>query len=178
MSLLVKKIQLKHIFILYLIILFDIICLKFFGDVGAMLTTIKGNYAARQAGLWNMNMIPFDDLYDTYRFYLREGNYMGASARVLFANIYLLMPLGFLLPFVRRNFNYFSVMGISLLIITGIEGFQFVSMLGIADLDDVIVNMVGCHIGYVLALTLQLIRVKLDWDIPLLPEVGLFGKKD
>ncbi len=172
-----RKIRLKHIFILYLIILFDIICLKFFGHVGAMLTTIKGHYYARQAGFWNVNLTPFDDLYTTYRFYIREGDYAGAPVRVLFANIYLLIPLGFLLPFVRRNFNYVQTMGIGLLIIMGIEAFQFVSMLGIADLDDVVINLIGCHIGYALACMLQLIRVKLNWDIPFLPELTLFVKK-
>lgn len=164
----IKNIRIQTIFIVYLICLFDVIVLKFFGDAGAVINTIQGHYSARQSGVWNISFHPWQELYNTYKFDLSTGDYKGASARVFFANIILLIPLGFLLPFVKQNFSYFHIMGVSLLIITGIEIIQFVTMLGIADVSDIVVNLFGCHIGYVIACIVEKVCRRFGWTISFL----------
>jgi glycopeptide antibiotics resistance protein len=66
----------------------------------------------------------------------------------LIANIILFVPMGFLVPFVLRRPSFLKTMGISLGIIVAIEITQYVTNLGATDIDDVILNMIGCLIGF------------------------------
>ena len=67
----------------------------------------------------------------------------------LFGNVAVFIPLGFLLPFVlRRNRSLGKVLLSSFLIILFAETMQLVLRVGVFDVDDIILNLVGCIIGY------------------------------
>lgn len=56
--------------------------------------------------------------------------------------------MGFLLPLLISNPSFARTIAVSAMIIVGIEAIQFFAFLGMADVDDLIVNLVGCIIGF------------------------------
>ncbi|KRF09901.1 VanZ family protein [Paenibacillus sp. Soil787] len=93
--------------------------------------------------------------------FLRFGIDHPASIAFI-ANIILFVPMGYLVPFVLRKSSFLKTMGISLGIIVAIEIIQYVTNLGATDIDDVILNMTGCLIGYMV----YMVSVELykKWD--------------
>ncbi|WP_116190813.1 VanZ family protein [Paenibacillus taihuensis] len=70
----------------------------------------------------------------------------------LIANIILFVPMGLLVPLILRRPTFLLTMCLSLGIIVTIEVIQDVTNLGSTDIDDVILNMVGCLVGYFVCL--------------------------
>ena len=65
----------------------------------------------------------------------------------IYMNIFLFIPLGYLIPFAsKKTFLQTLVFGCCLSI--GIELLQFIFALGLCETDDVIHNTLGCIIGY------------------------------
>lgn len=95
----------------------------------------------------NVNFIPFK----TIVFYLK-GDYVNLSIAVnnLVGNLILLLPLGLLLPFMfKRCQKLSSVVAIAFITSLIIEVIQFVLQIGMADIDDVILNSLGAILGYI-----------------------------
>ncbi|UFJ59770.1 VanZ family protein [Brevibacillus sedimenti] len=66
-------------------------------------------------------------------------------------NIIAFCPLGFLIPAIFTKFRKVSkTLLICFISVIGIEVFQFVTMLGFFDVDDIMLNMTGCIIGYLI----------------------------
>ena len=62
-------------------------------------------------------------------------------------NIFLFIPLGFLIPFAsKKTFLHTLIFSCCLSII--IEALQYILALGLCETDDVIHNTLGCIIGY------------------------------
>ena len=84
------------------------------------------------------NLIPFWSYREIGNDYIRYQIYM---------NIFLFIPLGFLIPFAsKKTFLQTLIFGCCLSII--IEALQFIFALGLCEIDDVIHNTLGCIIGY------------------------------
>lgn len=84
------------------------------------------------------NLIPFWSYREIGNDYIRYQIYM---------NIFLFIPLGFLIPFSsKKTFLQTLILGCCLSII--IEALQFIFALGLCETDDVIHNTLGCIIGY------------------------------
>lgn len=67
----------------------------------------------------------------------------------LIYNIIAFVPLGMLLPCINENVRKLSVLLIvGLLVSTTFEAVQLATRLGAADVDDVILNVIGTGIGY------------------------------
>jgi hypothetical protein len=66
----------------------------------------------------------------------------------IIGNIILLVPLGFLIPFVFSKINWKQIIVVSILCSFIIEGIQAILHIGIFDIDDVILNALGIIIGY------------------------------
>jgi len=64
-------------------------------------------------------------------------------------NVIIFAPLGFLLPFLMRKPSFLKTVSISLAVILGVEIMQFITCLGVLDIDDIILNGIGSVIGYV-----------------------------
>jgi glycopeptide antibiotics resistance protein len=65
-----------------------------------------------------------------------------------FGIVILFMPLGFLLPKVFSNLNTLkNVLYFALVLSMCIEVFQFLTKLGVLDIDDIILNLVGAALG-------------------------------
>lgn len=71
------------------------------------------------------------------------------SFKNLIGNIAAFVPLGFLIPAISTRLRKISkTLLVCLICIIGIEIFQFVAMIGYFDVDDIILNMLGCFMGY------------------------------
>ncbi len=91
----------------------------------------------RSARLWGIKNIP------------HELTFMVPGLRNFFGNILLLIPLGYLAPLLKKNIDRWWKtvilgVGVSLLI----EIIQLMTHRGYFDIDDVILNSLGCWIGW------------------------------
>jgi len=98
---------------------------------------------------WNaINLIPFKTIAE-YIAAIIEENIRGHAIRNLVGNLFLLLPLGFYLPFFARKASsakiYAIVVAVSIVII---EVVQLVTLSGSLDIDDFILNFAGALIGF------------------------------
>jgi len=69
----------------------------------------------------------------------------------LAGNVVMFVPLGFFIPYVFRKADSFRhSMLYALIMIVCIEIIQLVTLLGSLDVDDLILNMIGVVIGYLI----------------------------
>ena len=66
----------------------------------------------------------------------------------LVGNIALLVPIGFLVPFVYRKITWQKSLALAAAAGFAIEGMEVLFSVGIFDIDDVILNALGVMIGY------------------------------
>lgn len=90
------------------------------------------------------NWIPFKTIIP---YLLGSGGWLIGGMNIV-GNIVLLVPIGFLLPFVFTNTNWKQIIIISIVGSFLIEGTQAILKIGIFDIDDVILNAIGIIIGY------------------------------
>ncbi len=90
------------------------------------------------------NFVPFKTIVP---YVLGHKGLIIAGVNVI-GNIVLLVPIGFLAPFVFPNMTWKK--SLALAVATGlmIEGMQVMLRLGIFDIDDVILNGLGVIVGY------------------------------
>ncbi|WHH61758.1 VanZ family protein [Petroclostridium sp. X23] len=92
------------------------------------------------------NLCPFKTMRD---YFMNSHQY---SFHILFinlaANIITFIPLGFYLSLrVKRLNNIVNIGVIATIITTTIEVMQFILNVGVFDIDDIILNTLGCIIG-------------------------------
>ncbi|QGQ98054.1 VanZ family protein [Paenibacillus psychroresistens] len=130
----------KIIFVVYICLLLFFVVVKFNESIDRIISIKE----SRSAGYWNYNLIPFQSMTR----YLQNMTDSYAYTNIL-GNIIPFSPLGFLIPIIFRKCRKFvkSIL-ICFISIIGIETFQFFTMLGYFDIDDILLNTIGCLIGY------------------------------
>lgn len=80
-------------------------------------------------------------------------------------NLILFLPMGMALPIIFENKinKFWKFLATSLIVITLVEIIQFITMVGSADVDDIIFNTIGACIGYFIV-HLKFIRKVLKLD--------------
>lgn len=154
MSKMVKhRITLKIIWWIYIIVLFLLVVIKFHGSTSAIINRIESNSLP---GAINYNLIPFHSI-SVQLAYISQG-----WARYnLLGNIVPFMPFGFLLPIVFDKMNTFwKVIGVGLAVDLCIEVFQYITKTGSFDVDDIILNITGIALGYLLIKFTRIIFVR------------------
>jgi glycopeptide antibiotics resistance protein len=129
---------------------------------------VASNKAQKAMGYWNLERIPFRTISSSIDSYIRVG--MVPSSINLIANIAVFVPLGYLIPFVVGRPSFIKTFIISFAIILGIEIIQFATFLGSADIDDVILNLVGCVMGYAVYKISRALQNKLTKGIEAIEE--------
>ncbi|MGM0854053.1 MAG: VanZ family protein [Bacillota bacterium] len=130
--------------ILFLFYLFVLMVVSFVGLGFGMNHSRTINYE----GVYN-NFVPLKTLVG-YVFNIDHYNFDTWFYNT-FGIVILFMPLGFLLPKVFSNLNTLkNVLYFSLVLSMCIEVFQFLTKLGVLDVDDVILNLVGATLGYLI----------------------------
>lgn len=111
----------------------------------------SSSYAEAMRG--NMNLIPFHTLRNYWKVVCRmEFTPLFFHCVInLGGNIFLFIPIGYFLPrlwpFLR---NFFSFLLTCIAAIVLIELLQLVTLLGSLDIDDLILNLAGMIVGYLL----------------------------
>lgn len=90
------------------------------------------------------NFVPFKTILP---YLLGEKGRMIAVLELV-GNIALLVPIGFLVPFVSRKITWRKALALAVAAGLVIEGMQAIFRVGIFDVDDVILNGTGVMIGY------------------------------
>ena len=106
----------------------------------------------------NMNLVPFHTI----------GNYWKVVKRMDFSpmfyhcvinlggNIFLFIPIGYFLPRLWKPMRQFFVFLLTcFLSVTLVELIQLVTLLGSLDIDDLILNLFGMIVGYVVFMIIK-----------------------
>ena len=99
----------------------------------------------------NMNLVPFYTIENYWRA-VRQMEftplfYQGVIN--LGGNIFLFIPIGYFLPWLWPSLrNFFAFLLTCVLAITLVELLQLVTLLGMLDIDDLILNLFGMLVGY------------------------------
>lgn len=153
------KISLWIFFILYLILLITLVAFDYF----------RGNE-------FSVNIIPLDTIMGYVKAFFNSSTNLNVIAYNLVGNVVCLTPLAFFLPRLFEKQNKFKIflittMGIAL----SMEILQLITMSGTFDIDDIILNVIGACIVY-LILNIKGIKALLN-NIFLL-EKNKLNKKD
>ncbi len=102
---------------------------------------------------YNINLVPFSTLAE-YFGYLGDGGHMVRHAIInLGGNVVMFIPLGFFLALLwKRLRRVLPHLVTTAAIITAVELIQLFTLRGSADIDDLILNVIGSAIGYLLYL--------------------------
>ncbi|MBE6972922.1 MAG: VanZ family protein [Ruminococcaceae bacterium] len=103
-----------------------------------------------------VNLEPFYTIRRFLIHYRRTGSLSSLSN--LLGNIVILVPLGVLLPVMFRSLRRFWLaLPLLALFAVGVEYIQWRTRVGIADVDDSILNFVGAAVGYVFTRLCQMV---------------------
>lgn len=138
---------LRTVFYLYLVFVFSVVAVKFTGNnLDEIMRRWDIISSAKEAGDRNMNLIPLQTISNYMRHFSRSYAYTN-----IVGNFVVFIPFGFLFPIVYpKKRNFFAVLGTCFLAVIGIEVFQYLTCLGFCDIDDLILNLLSCIVGYVL----------------------------
>lgn len=133
----------------------SIACMIFYLSMLFYVTIYR--YGIQIDELFNMRpMVNIVPLVSTYELYLFSGWVIFLYN--IIGNICWFLPFGFLLPYIHKDKRFFQILFCSFLLSMTIEIFQFILNCGISDIDDIIFNMIGGSIGYVIYLFFQKLK--------------------
>ena len=100
--------------------------------------------------LANLNLCPGAEIQRFLRVW-NDPMYHRAAVVNLVGNIIMFIPLGFCLPWANAPLRRFwKTLLVSAGIIILVEAVQLVTLLGRCDVDDLILNLIGVTVGYLL----------------------------
>lgn len=143
------------VFVIYLILLIYIVAFKASTSVKDILFLRNGLLSERNMGYWNYNLVLFQTIQSSLSM-LSQGAFRGLATMII--NIIIFIPYGFLLSVILLKPSFLKVLFISLFLILGIEVFQFITCIGVFDIDDIILNVMGTILGYMIYFFVCLFR--------------------
>ena len=136
----------KGLFIVYILLMLNFIVIKFNGNIQHLINTIQSNMERRAQGESGANLVPFR----TIKAYVNDISFGIAFINIL-GNIIPFIPMGFLIPTAFPSQRTIIQTMIScFLLILSIEILQLIFFLGSFDVDDIILNLLSCFIGFML----------------------------
>ncbi len=139
------KILFAAVFLLYILLLLYVLFLRGRGNVYSQ------NLPLSEYMQYAVNVTPFETIKGFWRA-LKENRINTDIALLnIFGNVALFVPFGFLLPVnALRLRALWKCAAVSLAAILAAETIQLFFRVGSFDVDDVILNMIGVLIGYIL----------------------------
>ena len=136
---------------MYIVFLILFVVLKFDGSFEKIIA-IHHRYN-EQDGIQNINLVPFRSILP----YLRNITEPYAFKNIM-GNVIIFIPLGF---FVSNIFSkkIFKSIIICVAAILAIECVEFIFKIGFFDIDDIILNLLGCLLGICVHLFLDKIDI-------------------
>ena len=99
----------------------------------------------------NLNLVPFATLRLYWRLLKKDAseNLLRQAIINLAGNVVMFVPLGWFLPKIWRAFQgFFKTVFFGIVLICLVELVQYVTGLGVCDIDDLILNALGIMLGY------------------------------
>lgn len=128
------KISIWIFFILYLILLITLVAFDYF----------RGDSVS-------VNIIPLDTIMGYVKAFFNSSANLNVIAYNLVGNVVCLTPLAFFLPRLFKKQNKFKIFLITTIgIALSIEILQLITMSGTFDIDDIILNVIGACIAYLI----------------------------
>lgn len=145
------KINLAICFILYIILLSTLTLFDDYFRRGSINIVSWNRQMVKNYLNTSFNIIPFK----TINMYISKyiSGYFSTKIFMynIFGNIIALMPFAFFLPLIFKRQNKFKVFLITMIIVVLlIEGLQFLTLSGSCDIDDLILNVMGACILYII----------------------------
>lgn len=136
---------LKALFWLYILALLIFVVIKFDGSIDRLLERVETTRYIRSVEPgYNLNLIPLRTIRSQLA-HIRSG----WAIKNLLANGVVFIPFGYLLPRAHRHLrSWWKVLGVAALSICAIEGVQYLTYLGACDVDDLLLNLAGCVVGW------------------------------
>ena len=131
------------IFIIYLLFLIKIVLFKYTG----LVDVAKGIATRNLNGFRSINLIPLTSIIEFAKIIL-EGNFTRGFNNII-GNIFVFAPLGYFLPLLFNKCKRINTLILVGFIISFLfESCQYLLYLGSADIDDIILNLIGTVIGF------------------------------
>jgi glycopeptide antibiotics resistance protein len=156
MAVAINKLKLNNekynFFLWFLFFAYCIIaCWLLFFQVGA---TDRASYFTSR----KIHLIPFESTFHSIKLAINNNfevphkvHYRYITARNILGNILLFTPWGFFVPMLFSKIQTFKRLVFSAIIISALaEIVQFFLVVGVADVDDVLLNTIGALIGFYL----------------------------
>ena len=104
----------------------------------------------------HLALMPFSTTHFTFK-QLIEKSFVDQSVLLynLFGNMLLFVPFSFLLLYKNSKYTPMYVIALAFVVSCCIESIQYFLILGITDIDDVLLNTLGACLGYGLVYVLQ-----------------------
>lgn len=114
-------------------------------------TAMSGSHHIYSAEMRTYNLVPFE----TIKLFIRSWNhgYLGKGVILsnILGNILMFFPMVILMWCIFKPLRKHGlVVALNLLIIVAVESLQYVFSVGSCDIDDLILNMIGVIIGYII----------------------------
>ena len=145
------RINLIIYFLTYIIMIFNLTLFdELYGRQG-LTTVIWNKKLLKEYFNTSFNIIPFH----TIKLFMNGYNNGVVSYHAFFENIYgnflAFIPFAFFIPLIFKKIDkYYKFLIIMVIIVVQIELLQFITMSGACDIDDVILNLVGSSIAYLI----------------------------
>jgi glycopeptide antibiotics resistance protein len=133
------------------IVLFKILISLLLGyySIFLMAVLFLDGYFFSRADTYYVNKIPLFTIKNFYR-YMRDNNDLNAFANLV-GNAMLFAPMGLLLPLFSRKFDNIVIFsGFITMLVASVEYFQHYLHVGGADVDDIILNVLGAFVVYMI----------------------------
>lgn len=134
--------HIKYLLVLYMLFCFYLYVFKSFNiyEISDRINSFKWN---KELGANAINLTPFN----TLRVLILHIGENWALKNIL-ASTLVLTPFGLAYPIVIENSNYLLTLGFGILFAICIEFTRYYLCLGSIDIDDIILNAIGCSLGY------------------------------
>lgn len=139
------KLLISLLFIVYLVVLMNVIILKDGTALGMAKFNSQISFSQKIA---QINIIP---IVNTIIPYLQGEPSIRIAIENLLGNIFAFSPLGFFLPLLFKKCNRLkNTVLVSFIISLLIEVIQWIFSIGACDIDDIILNVFGSLLGFLL----------------------------
>lgn len=133
------------LFVIYMILLFMVLILKF--PTGMISESVQAWIGGDEIIRLKPQFVPFGTIIP----YIEQAHELSDwFVKNLACNIIMFMPYGFLYPIVTRKQDCLLIRTVcsACLLSAGIEITQYITAFGCCDIDDVILNTLGAVIGF------------------------------
>ncbi len=150
---------LKILFGTYAVFLILVIVLKFDGSFEHIIALNQSLIENEQYGVSNVNLVLFQGMSHYFMNITEPYAFTG-----ILGNIVGFVPFGFFIPTLFKT-KFFPSMGICTATILFIESAQFIFKIGFFDVNDVVLNLLGCLLGFFASICFQKIEFpKIEWQ--------------